>query len=71
MKDERAAVRWFQKAADLEYPAALYRVGNCYLQGTGVDRDIVQAMRYYRKAADRNYGPAIQVLHKLEEGNGG
>ncbi|MEY2852095.1 MAG: Sel1 repeat, partial [Verrucomicrobiota bacterium] len=60
----------FQKAADQEYPAALYRMGNCYLQGTGVDRDIVQAMRYYRRAADLKYDPAVQVLHKLEEGSG-
>jgi TPR repeat protein len=45
-------------------------MGNCYLQGTGVDRDIVQAMRYYRRAADLKYDPAVQVLHKLEEGSG-
>jgi TPR repeat protein len=70
MKDEGEAIRWFQKAADQEYPAALYRMGNCYLQGAGVDRDIVQAMRYYRRAADLKYDPAVQVLHKLEEGSG-
>ena len=70
-KNEQEAVRWFQKASDQEYPAALYRLGNCYLQGTGVDRDIVQAMRYYRKAADLKYQPAIQVLGKLEEAGGG
>jgi TPR repeat protein len=70
-KDEKEAVRWFQKAADQEYPPALHRLGNCYLQGAGVDRDIVQAMRYYRKAADLKYQPSIEVLHKLEEGSGG
>jgi len=58
-------------AADQDYPPALHRLGNCYLQGTGVDRDIVQAMRYYRKAADLKYQPSIEVLHKMEEGSGG
>jgi len=69
-KNEAEAVRWFQKAAEQEYPAALYRLGNCYLQGTGVDRNIVEAMRYYRKAADLKYEPAIQVLHKMQDGDG-
>ena len=63
-------MRWFQKAAEQDYPAALHRLGNCYLQGTGVDRNIVEAMRYYRKAADLQYPPSIQVLHKLEESDG-
>jgi TPR repeat protein len=70
-KDEKEAVRWFQKAAEQDYPAALHRMGNCYLQGVGVDRDVVQAMRYYRRAADLKYPPAIEVLHKLEGGSGG
>jgi TPR repeat protein len=32
---------------------------------------VVQAMRYYRRAADLKYPPAIEVLHKLEGGSGG
>jgi TPR repeat protein len=30
-------------------------LGNCYTNGEGVEKDTVEAMKWYRKAAEQNY----------------
>ncbi|MGO9261096.1 MAG: tetratricopeptide repeat protein [Bryobacteraceae bacterium] len=48
-----------------------YRRGRRYAEGDGVQRDYIQAARYYRKAAAQGYGPAqYDLAWLLENGMG-
>ena len=37
----------------------LYRIGCCYEHGDGVDKDEVEAVKWYRMAADQDFVSAI------------
>ncbi|WP_051908530.1 tetratricopeptide repeat protein [Candidatus Odyssella acanthamoebae] len=39
-------------------PQAQFEMGQCYLFGKGVDKDLNQAVEWYRKAAENNYAAA-------------
>jgi hypothetical protein len=42
-------------------------LGDLYLHGRGVTRDIAVAVAWYRKASERSYGPALRALAKCYE----
>ena len=42
-----------------------------YAAGTGVSRDFAEALKWYRRAADAGYGPAIVNLALIYSGFGG
>ena len=46
------AAKWYQRAADAGDAAAMFRLGDCYFHGQGVEADSAQAMEWYQKAAD-------------------
>ncbi|XP_034557622.1 protein sel-1 homolog 3 [Notolabrus celidotus] len=52
---ERGAVRW-------EDPASMYDYGIVLLQGQGVEKDVPKAVRFLKKAMDKNFVPAINAL---------
>jgi TPR repeat protein len=37
---------------------AQFKLGNCYYKGDGVATNYVEAVKWYRKAAEQNYGKA-------------
>ena len=39
-------------------PEAQYNLGVCYAKGQGVAKDEVEAVKWYRKAAEQNYAEA-------------
>jgi len=41
---------------------AQYNLGGCFANGTGVDKDLVEAMKWYRKAAEQNNVKAEVVM---------
>ncbi len=41
---------------------AQYQLGKCYAQGAGVSKDAVEAMKWYRKAADQGHSQARQIV---------
>src|SRR5436305_848683 len=43
------AFEWYKKAADLDSPFAQYCVGHCYALGHGVERNDIEAARWYRR----------------------
>jgi TPR repeat protein len=61
-KDYTEAVKWFKKAADLNYAPAQNDLGHCYWHGLGVDKDYSVAVKWYRKAAEQNYARAQNNL---------
>ncbi len=46
------AFNCFKKAAEEENPDAFFSVGNCYLNGLGIDKDCKEAANWFKKAAE-------------------
>ncbi len=52
-------------------PEAQFNLAQLYRLGRGIQRDLVQARRWYERAAERGYGPAQYQLGVLwERGDG-
>ena len=47
--DKEGAFKWYKKAAENGELAAFYYVGNAYEEGEGVDKDEVEAAKWYEK----------------------
>ena len=43
-------------------PAAQYNLGLCYFRGEGVTKDMVESVKWYRKAADQGHADALNYL---------
>jgi TPR repeat protein len=50
-KDDRAAAKWFQRAADDGIVQAKFNLSNFYEEGRGVERNTATAVRLLREAA--------------------
>ncbi|GGE31431.1 hypothetical protein GCM10007276_05800 [Agaricicola taiwanensis] len=61
-QDQAKAVGWFEKAAELGFAPAQYRLGNAYDKGHGVTASPGTAESWYRKAADQGH---IKAMHNL------
>ena len=44
---------------------AQYNLGLCYYKGEGVAKDVVEAAKWYREAADQGYAEAQKALQPL------
>jgi TPR repeat protein len=49
------ALEWFKKAANFGYSPAMFAVGWKYYFGQNVERDIVRAHEYFKRAADTGH----------------
>lgn len=58
------AVEWYQKAANQGHVEALYKLGVCYEQGIGIERNEKIAVELYKKAIKYNH---IDSQFKLAE----
>lgn len=56
------AFELFTQSANQNYPVAQNELGNCYLEGKGVDKNNEKALYWYRKAAEHKYFDAINNL---------
>ena len=63
-KEPKKAFEYFQKSAQ-EDPKACYMLGECYEKGAGVEKDVFEALVWYRRAALRKYAPAAGKLHTM------
>jgi localization factor PodJL len=61
-QDQAKAIIWFEKAAELGFAPAQYRLGNAYDKGHGVTANAGLAESWYRKAADQGH---IKAMHNL------
>lgn len=57
-QDYAEAMKWYQLAAEQEYPSAEHSIGQMYEEGLGVERDHAEAMAWYQDAAERGHAPA-------------
>lgn len=63
--DMMAAASWYEKAAELGFAPAQYRIGNMYEKGLGVDRDLQKARGWYEQAAEAGNASAMHNLAVL------
>ena len=59
---KREAVKWFKKAAERGNVEAMYCLGECYRDGSGVDEDQKKAVEWFAKAAERGHEEAKAEL---------
>ncbi len=57
-QDFAQAVNQYQKAAHRDYAEGQYKLGNCYYNGSGLERSNEKAADYYKRAARQGYAPA-------------
>ena len=50
--DDKKAFELFEKAAESGHKEASFNLGLMYYNGFGVDKDLNEAARYFRRAAD-------------------
>jgi len=63
--DFQKSVDWARKSAAQGNAMAMHRLGESYHLGNGVEQDDLQALQWYRRAADAGYDGAIKrVFHK-------
>ena len=60
------AIATLQELAAKGYPEAQYRLGLCFSEGKGVERDVEAAREWYSRAARDGYEDAINALHDLD-----
>ncbi len=61
-EDSKAAVAFFQEAADRGHQPALLALGQCSRAGTGMPQDQQKALHIYRKLSKEGFGPATAAL---------
>ena len=65
-KDAKAAVVWFKKAADREYPIAMFLLAKVYLTGVeGVCQDVPLGMKYLHRSRDKGCEPAKEYFDDM------
>ena len=64
-KDYRQAVTWSRKAADLGEPLGQSLLGDCYLEGVGIEQDLEEGVKWLSAAASAKFAPAQLVLGRL------
>lgn len=69
--DFAKAAEWYQKAADVGYPASQVNLANLYRDGRGVERSNARAAEYLLLAVEQNYDVAMVALGSMYlEGTG-
>ena len=70
-QDFAQAVNQYQKAAHRDYAEGQYKLGNCYYNGSGLERSNEKAADYYKRAARQGYAPAqFRLGHCYYHGEG-
>lgn len=62
--DQKAGVEKLRKAAELGDAYATTNLGGCYANGTGVEENIEEAIRWFRKAAELGETNAQALLRE-------
>jgi len=64
-KDNREAVKWYRKSAELGGAEAQYNLGMMYFKGDSVERDLKEARKWMLKAAEQGNSSAKHFLKEL------
>lgn len=65
--DNKEMFTWFKLSADQNYPEAIAELGNCYLFGTGINKDTTIGKELLEKAANLGYTKCYYNLAKGAE----
>ena len=57
-EDDKEAVKWFRKAAELGHADAQFKLGDMYANGQGVELNSMEAVKWFRKAAEQGLADA-------------
>ncbi len=66
-RDDRAAFRLYRIAAEGGNAKAQYELAGYFKNGKFVDEDIKEATKWYQRAADQDYAPALSQLGECYE----
>ena len=66
-QDYSKAFKWFQKSAEQDFISAYYNLGQCYMNGWGVEKDTEKAIDNYKKAAEKGSSDAELLLGMIYE----
>lgn len=66
-QDLQRALRYFIQAAEQNYPNAYYDLGDCYLEGIGVERDVVKGLDCMKKAISLGSGFSSLAKNALKK----
>lgn len=61
-QDFAKAAEWYAKAAERNFPQANVNLGNMYMVGYGVPRDVRKALEIFKRYADRDEVNAALVV---------
>ena len=65
-EDYGKAMEYYQPAADLGAPEAMFALGECFYEGKGTEKDLNRAAEWYRKALEAGYEPNEQEQEHLK-----
>eukprot|EP01130_Rhizamoeba_saxonica_P012447 TRINITY_DN5251_c0_g1_i1.p1 TRINITY_DN5251_c0_g1~~TRINITY_DN5251_c0_g1_i1.p1 ORF type:complete len:513 (+),score=130.91 TRINITY_DN5251_c0_g1_i1:22-1560(+) len=68
--DYRAAYEWFKKAAAKDHSEAQVNLGFLYLNGSGIERNMIQAKRWIKRAMDLDNEYALGMMAEIYEMEG-
>ena len=69
-EENKRAFNLFKQAAEKNYAAAQFGLGNMYAKGEGTEKNIKLAGQWIQKSAQQNYTPAMRAYaYALEFGN--
>lgn len=71
-KDYSKALKYFIKEAEVrDYGEAEYYIGSMYYKGEGVQKNLAEAYKWYRKSAEKKYDKGVLALAEAyEKGEG-
>ena len=69
-RDEMRAVELYRQSAERGYATAICDLGLCYENGSGVKPDPVEAIQWYRKAAQQDHADARARLERYNRESG-
>ena len=62
----KEAVEWFHRAADQGHTEAQFKLGECFANGKGVEKNLDEAAKWYRRAAKSGDKRAAEALQRLQ-----
>lgn len=61
-EEDKEAVDWYRKSATQGNAAGEFGLGQMYLKGEGIEKDVEKARTYIRLAAEKNELPAVVMM---------
>ena len=63
--DEIEAVKWYRKSANQNNAEAQYRLGLCFMNGKGIQKNVIEAGKLFCKAGEQGQKGALNELENI------